>query len=62
MATAIVESEQSTAVLASIESEPFDNEHIVFDAEGADSPATESSLKNKRRRSKRIIGALLCFC
>ena len=41
------------------ESEPFDNEHIVFDAEGADSPATETPLKNNRRRSKRIIGALL---
>ncbi|MFP5265198.1 MAG: hypothetical protein ACLGJB_25195 [Blastocatellia bacterium] len=41
------------------ESEPFDNEHIVFDAEGADSPAIEAPLKNSRRRSKRIIGALL---
>ncbi len=41
------------------ESEPFDNEHIVFDAEGADSPATESPLKNSRRRRKRIVGGLL---
>ena len=37
----------------------FDNEHIVFDAEGEDSPATETPLKDSRRRSKRIIGALL---
>ena len=42
-----------------IESEPFDNEHIVFDAEGADSPATETPLKDSRRRSNRITGALL---
>jgi hypothetical protein len=41
------------------ESEPLDNEHIVFDAEGADSPATETSSKDSRRRSKRITGALL---
>ncbi len=41
------------------ESEPFENEHIVFDAEGADSPATETSLKDSRRRSKRIAGVLL---
>lgn len=41
------------------ESEPFENEHIVFDAEGADSPATESPVKDSRRRSKRITGALL---
>ena len=41
------------------EVEPFDNEHIVFDAEGADSPATETPMKNSRRRSKRITGVLL---
>ena len=42
-----------------VETEPFENEHIVFDAEGADSPATETPMKDSRRRSKRITGALL---
>jgi hypothetical protein len=41
------------------ESEHFENEHIVFDAEGADSPAIESPMKDSRRRSKRITGVLL---
>lgn len=40
-------------------SEPFDNEFIDFDSEGADSFAAESSGADKRRKNKRLTGAFL---
>lgn len=40
-------------------SEPFENEFITYDPEGEESFAAETSRPNKRRKNKRVTGALL---